>query len=63
MKKETRITLLSEFAPILNTKKGLITMYQTYAFNMGRLRGLEPLSAGATIQSVNQLHHNRHAYL
>jgi hypothetical protein len=27
---------------------------------MGRLKGLEPLSAGATIQCVNQLHHNRH---
>ena len=34
MKKEPRITLLSEFAPILNTKKGLITMYQTYSTNM-----------------------------
>ena len=34
MKKELRITLLSEFAPILNTKKGLITMYQTYLHKM-----------------------------
>ncbi len=25
----------------------------------GRLMGLEPMSAGATIQCVNQLHHNR----
>lgn len=27
---------------------------------MGRLVGLEPTSAGATIQCVNQLHHSRH---
>lgn len=26
----------------------------------GRLMGLEPMSAGATIQCVNQLHHSRH---
>ena len=37
MKKEPRITLLSEFAPILNTKKGLITMYQTYSTNMAKM--------------------------
>lgn len=28
---------------------------------MGRLMGLEPMSAGATIQCVNQLHHSRHS--
>ena len=28
--------------------------------HMGRLVGLEPTSAGATIQCVNQLHHSRH---
>lgn len=28
--------------------------------HMGRLTRLELASAGATIQSVNQLHHNRH---
>ena len=34
MKKETRISLLSEFAPILDSKKGLINMYQTYSTYM-----------------------------
>lgn len=42
MKKELRITLLSEFAPILNTKKGLITMYQTYLHKMVGATGFEP---------------------
>ena len=28
---------------------------------MGRSTGLEPASAGATIQSVDQLHHDRHS--
>ena len=30
---------------------------------MGRPTGLEPANAGATIQSVNQLHHGRHIWL
>ena len=31
-----------------------------YKYIKGRLMGLEPMSAGATIQCVNQLHHSRH---
>ena len=30
---------------------------------MGRPTGLEPANAGATIQSVDQLHHGRHIWL
>lgn len=33
--------------------------FQPVIFAYGRLVGLEPTSAGATIQCVNQLHHNR----
>ena len=33
-----------------------------FLFSMGRLMGLEPTNAGATIQCVNQLHHNRHEH-
>ena len=38
------------------TKKPL---FQGFLKHQGRLMGLEPMSAGATIQCVNQLHHSR----
>lgn len=42
MKKEPRNRCISEFAPILANKKGLITMYQTYSTNMAENGGFEP---------------------
>ena len=43
-------------------KRIIKTRYSSefYKYIKGRLMGLEPMSAGATIQCVNQLHHSRH---
>ena len=45
---------------ILKCQQNKNPLFNGFFCYKGRLMGLEPMSAGATIQCVNQLHHSRH---